>query len=81
MRVRVLPALDDNYMYLIVDEKTQEAAIVDPVKPEKVKNGDLNLICVIVAKEKGKVNQLDVGNELGTKKTNTIVVVTKTKQK
>ena len=37
MRVRILSALDDNYMYLIVDEKTQEAAIVDPVKPEKVK--------------------------------------------
>ena len=36
MRVRILSALDDNYMYLIVDEKTQEAAIVDPVKPEKV---------------------------------------------
>ncbi|XP_074638534.1 hydroxyacylglutathione hydrolase, mitochondrial-like isoform X2 [Acropora palmata] len=36
MKVRVLPALSDNYMYLVVDEKTQEAAIVDPVEPEKV---------------------------------------------
>ena len=36
MRIRILPALSDNYMYLLVDEKTQEAAIVDPVDPDSV---------------------------------------------
>lgn len=36
MQVHVLPALSDNYMYLVVDEVTGEAAIVDPVEPEKV---------------------------------------------
>lgn len=36
MRVRVLPALSDNYMYLLVDESTNEAAVVDPAEPEKV---------------------------------------------
>lgn len=36
MRVRILPALQDNYMYLIVDETSKEAAIVDPVDPETV---------------------------------------------
>lgn len=36
MRVQVLPALQDNFMYLIIDEKTKEAAIVDPVEPKKV---------------------------------------------
>ncbi|XP_077979648.1 hydroxyacylglutathione hydrolase, mitochondrial-like isoform X2 [Glandiceps talaboti] len=36
MKVRLLPALDDNYMYLLVDEKSKTAAIVDPVQPEKV---------------------------------------------
>lgn len=36
MKVHILPALSDNYMYLVVDEKTQEAAIVDPVEPKKV---------------------------------------------
>ena len=36
MKVQILPALSDNYMYLVVDEKTQEAAIVDPVEPKKV---------------------------------------------
>lgn len=36
MRVRVLPALSDNYMYLLVDERTNEAAVVDPAEPEKV---------------------------------------------
>ena len=35
MRIRLLPALQDNYMYLLVDEKSKEAAIVDPVEPEK----------------------------------------------
>jgi hydroxyacylglutathione hydrolase len=36
MKVRLLPALSDNYMYLVIDEKTKEAAIVDPVEPKKV---------------------------------------------
>ncbi|XP_031836961.1 hydroxyacylglutathione hydrolase, mitochondrial isoform X1 [Nomia melanderi] len=36
MKVQILPALQDNYMYLIIDEATQEAAIVDPVDPEAV---------------------------------------------
>nr|KAG5709353.1 hypothetical protein BaRGS_029202 [Batillaria attramentaria] len=35
MRVRLIPALEDNYMYLIIDEQTQECAAVDPVEPEK----------------------------------------------
>ncbi len=29
-------ALDDNFMYLIVDPSTKQAAVVDPVQPEKV---------------------------------------------
>lgn len=36
MNVKILPALDDNYMYLIIDESTKEAAVVDPVEPRKV---------------------------------------------
>ncbi|EDO27917.1 predicted protein, partial [Nematostella vectensis] len=36
MKIRLLPALSDNYMYLLVDPKTKEAAVVDPVEPEKV---------------------------------------------
>ncbi|XP_026829290.1 hydroxyacylglutathione hydrolase, mitochondrial isoform X2 [Ooceraea biroi] len=36
MKVQILPALQDNYMYLIIDETTQEAAIVDPVDPDAV---------------------------------------------
>ncbi|GAB1863644.1 hydroxyacylglutathione hydrolase [Camponotus japonicus] len=36
MKVQILPALQDNYMYLIIDEATQEAAVVDPVDPETV---------------------------------------------
>ncbi|XP_063170814.1 hydroxyacylglutathione hydrolase, mitochondrial isoform X2 [Candoia aspera] len=36
MKVELLPALTDNYMYLLMDEETKEAAIVDPVQPQKV---------------------------------------------
>ena len=36
MRVHIIPALQDNYMYLLVDKTSNEAAVVDPVEPEKV---------------------------------------------
>lgn len=36
MRIKLLPALQDNYMYLIIDDNTKEAAVVDPVEPHKV---------------------------------------------
>ncbi|XP_053467753.1 hydroxyacylglutathione hydrolase, mitochondrial isoform X1 [Ictalurus furcatus] len=36
MKIELLPALTDNYMYLLIDEDTKEAAIVDPVEPGKV---------------------------------------------
>ncbi|KAH8306976.1 hypothetical protein KR044_001931, partial [Drosophila immigrans] len=48
--VKILPALQDNYMYLIVDHKTSEAAVVDPVDPDLVikmvqaENLDLNKV-------------------------------------
>lgn len=38
MKVKLIPALQDNYMYLIIDEETKEAALVDPVEPEKCMN-------------------------------------------
>ncbi|ELW67799.1 Hydroxyacylglutathione hydrolase, mitochondrial [Tupaia chinensis] len=36
MKVELLPALTDNYMYLLIDDNTGEAAAVDPVQPQKV---------------------------------------------
>ena len=36
MKVHLIPALSDNYMYLLIDEKTKDCAVVDPVEPEKV---------------------------------------------
>lgn len=36
MQVKVLNALEDNYMYLLVDSASKEAAVVDPVEPAKV---------------------------------------------
>lgn len=36
MLVKVLPALTDNYMYLLIDKESRQAAIVDPVDPKVV---------------------------------------------
>lgn len=36
MLVKILPALQDNYMYLIIDSVTRDAAVVDPVDPDSV---------------------------------------------
>ena len=36
MKIRILPALSDNYMYLLMDQVTKEAAIIDPVDPDSV---------------------------------------------
>lgn len=36
MKVKLVPALEDNYMYLLIDEKTGECAAVDPVEPKKI---------------------------------------------
>lgn len=36
LKVKVLPALGDNYMYLVIDSASNEAAIVDPVDPDTV---------------------------------------------
>ncbi|KAI0219874.1 Hydroxyacylglutathione hydrolase, mitochondrial [Lamellibrachia satsuma] len=51
MNIHVLSALDDNYMYLLVDERTKQAAAIDPVEPEKlieaVKEADVNLIAIL----------------------------------
>lgn len=35
-KVQVLPALSDNFMYLLINNDTKEAAIVDPVTPDVV---------------------------------------------
>ena len=39
MQVKAIPALQDNYMYLLIDEHTCQAAAVDPVEPQKVRVG------------------------------------------
>ncbi|XP_009146800.2 hydroxyacylglutathione hydrolase cytoplasmic [Brassica rapa] len=36
MKISHVPCLEDNYSYLIIDESTGDAAVVDPVEPEKV---------------------------------------------
>ncbi|XP_031496679.1 hydroxyacylglutathione hydrolase cytoplasmic-like [Nymphaea colorata] len=36
MKILHIPCLEDNYAYLIIDESSRDAAVVDPVEPEKV---------------------------------------------
>ncbi|XP_060555908.1 hydroxyacylglutathione hydrolase, mitochondrial-like [Ruditapes philippinarum] len=51
MRIRLEPALEDNYMYLLIDDETKQCAVVDPVEPEKilkaVKEENVKLTCVL----------------------------------
>lgn len=51
MKIFHIPCLQDNYSYLIIDEQTKEAAVVDPVEPEKVlevaKQNDANVKFVL----------------------------------
>lgn len=36
VEVVTVPALSDNFMYLIIDNESKEAAVIDPVKPENL---------------------------------------------
>ncbi|KAK4489348.1 hypothetical protein RD792_005155 [Penstemon davidsonii] len=50
MQILHIPCLEDNYSYMIIDDATKEAAVVDPVEPHKIlrvaqENGvDLKLV-------------------------------------
>lgn len=37
MKVKVISVLEDNYMYLVMDEESKEAIAVDPAVPHRVK--------------------------------------------
>ncbi|CAH8628371.1 unnamed protein product [Heterobilharzia americana] len=51
MEVVTIPALSDNYMYVVIDKASKTCAVVDPVEPDKVlsvvKKRGLNLISVL----------------------------------
>ncbi|KAL6526897.1 Hydroxyacylglutathione hydrolase cytoplasmic [Orobanche gracilis] len=36
MQILLIPCLEDNYSYMIIDETTKEAAVVDPAEPRKI---------------------------------------------
>ncbi|OZJ06729.1 hypothetical protein BZG36_00343 [Bifiguratus adelaidae] len=38
MKVIPIPVLEDNFSYILIDEKTKEAAIIDPAEPIKILN-------------------------------------------
>lgn len=46
MTIHALPALQDNYMYLLVDKDSKEAAIVDPANPQGVGRGGVASLVV-----------------------------------
>ncbi len=46
MTIHLLPALEDNFMYLLVDKATKEAAIVDPVRPQTVSFAGFHNFCM-----------------------------------
>jgi len=50
-QVHLVPILSDNYSYIIVDSKTNEAAVVDPAQPQpivkKVKDLGVKLTTVL----------------------------------
>uniref|UniRef100_A0AAA9TBY9 Hydroxyacylglutathione hydrolase like n=1 Tax=Bos taurus TaxID=9913 RepID=A0AAA9TBY9_BOVIN len=35
MKVKVIPVLEDNYMYLVIEERTREAVAVDVAVPKR----------------------------------------------
>ncbi|GAA6091024.1 hydroxyacylglutathione hydrolase-like protein isoform X1 [Tachysurus ichikawai] len=49
MRVKIISILEDNYMYLVIDEQSKEAIAVDPAVPhrllERIKREGVRLIC------------------------------------
>jgi len=38
MKVIPISVLEDNYAYILIDDKTKEAAVIDPVEPSKILN-------------------------------------------
>jgi len=38
MKIIPISVLDDNYSYILIDDKTKEAAVIDPVEPIKILN-------------------------------------------
>lgn len=57
MNVIILPALADNYMYLIIDKETKKTAIVDPfdsqLVADVVKDNDLILTTILTTHHHG----------------------------
>lgn len=47
----IVPVLSDNYSYVVIDRVTRNAAVVDPVEPEKVlaaaKVANAKVVCVL----------------------------------
>lgn len=38
MKIIPIQVLEDNYSYILIDDKTKEAAVIDPVEPIKILN-------------------------------------------
>lgn len=38
MKVKVISILEDNYMYLVIEEQSKQAVAVDPAVPHRVRS-------------------------------------------
>jgi hydroxyacylglutathione hydrolase len=38
MKIIPISVLEDNYSYILIDDKSKEAAVIDPVEPIKILN-------------------------------------------
>lgn len=51
MKIELIPALSDNYMYLLIDVESKQAAAVDPVEPltivEAARKQEVNLTAIL----------------------------------
>ena len=56
MRIEIIPCLQDNYSYLIIDESNNSACIIDPSEAEPIinflKNKNINIRGLEISKEK-----------------------------
>lgn len=42
MKVKVISVLEDNYMYLVIEERGKQAVAVDPAVPHRVREAHLH---------------------------------------
>ena len=47
MKVKVISILEDNYMYLVIEEQSKQAIAVDPAVPHRVRHTCNNIVFIL----------------------------------